>query len=306
MAAAPVANSRCTYLHLGDGGTVWFEDGTAIHSGQTPEDFIRHPPFELELVRLMGTPRNASLVQALCDARQEGWEGSIQVCSPKACETAAQRRDPVLVFLDLPSYGHFAASLGGWHEVDEEEAHTYRLAAEVERPDASDCSIAALAQEHPLWSSLSFLDPVDPVSVGRVLARLIDPRWYVDPDRPNRTARFLATLGLFPAVQLAVARGDREVRRYEQCLLTQCCWDTGAAPVEPLSPGAFCWGARLAHKGPPHVSILKGSQTFALFLRHVWLHHLGRSSGLELFVPEWFFKSARVARAFRRHVGPRF
>jgi hypothetical protein len=52
---------------------------------------------------------------------------------------------------------------------------------------------------HPVVRALAPYAPNgDPVALGVVLARVFDPRWYTDPDRPDRTARLEAAFGLEP------------------------------------------------------------------------------------------------------------
>lgn len=202
-----------------------------------------------------------------------------------------------------------APSTGGWRRYAESDARQSDLELAVEGGD--DAVIARAVRRHPAYPSLSFLRPLDPVAVGRLMAEVHDPRYFVDPDRPDRQSAFQCFLGL--AAPALPRHGDRGRR----ASLAKAAWWAEGPDGKLPGPGDFVRRYWRANGGPSPAADLKATRLFASFLRLTWLDAVdskralipGQSHGP--FVPSYFFAhEPETAGAFvvhrhcRRQDGP--
>src|SRR5690606_9579989 len=85
-------------------------------------------------------------------------------------------------------------SLGGWHAFGPADYPTYAMAEAL----AAGQSPLGLLRRHPVWPLLRFIMHLQPAPTCALLATILDPRWYVDPARPDSLSRLKAYLGLSP------------------------------------------------------------------------------------------------------------
>lgn len=340
MTHSTAVDTRSLKLHV-DHGLVWYldRDGHPRSSGRAVEDFLDDPLCaQSDCVRLIGNAENASLIIHLYDRKLRGQLASVQVVTPQVCPTASERRSPEACLYHMRRFQR-APVQGGFHEVTALDYPAYALVAELRRTDArtppSDRALQYL-QAHPVWRPLCFVRHVDPANTARLLAEIVDPRWYFDLRNPDRTAKLELYLGLVPKTQHGVVVPDSpKWGHHRRCDLVLHCWYSGAQAqrasavmrcrgTEPpydsdeitRAPGDFVWrtwGERLGY-GPTQrspdavMAALRASQKFIAFLRLVWLARLyegdtrAAEGGASLFRARDFFRYHVEAEAFNRYM----
>jgi hypothetical protein len=297
MSICDVSDKVC-YLTLDHKGGLWY-----AYPGSWPRwlNWRDHKAFQglLQGVRSVGVPgtrQNASLLVSLGLYRQAGRMESIQVCSPRCCTDARDRNQPEL-FLHSASVFTSPASVGGWHELTALEMCSYALVNWTAFADQEQILLA-----HPAWPALAFVIGLDKESAAGLLGWILDPRWYVDPHRPDRHNRLEQYLGLDRETQWAVSIGRTETGREKRCALVRSCWQKGLtlAPAALDLAGSFLIRGR-GHTCPDWQKDLHTSRRFITYLRWTWLDALSPQIGDRLFVPEQFFSTREEAEAYRQH-----
>lgn len=294
-------------LHMARDGTVWFADGThvPIGSGLTIDQFIdslrgRQCPF----IRILGTPSNAILITSVWPLCQAG--GRLQVASPAICENSAERADPEIALYRMRQVC-LAPSLGGWHDFLRHDYSSYALVARVRLDHGISQHVREILHHHPVWPCLQFVQGLAEDWAAWVLCFVVDPRWFVNPEFPDRVGRLQSFLRLRPSVQRSVSKEGLTLKGPvpARCRAVLGAWK-GKMPrgTQWKDPRNFLWRIwRSAGKGVR--GDLAASQKFIVFLRHTWLDALYNgttSSGREpLFLPDMLFKTAYEIEAFERH-----
>jgi hypothetical protein len=326
------------------GGSVWYRNGTGIPrtSRLTVPAFMDSSVLRAaDRVKLSGTQANAEMITRLYEAKQQHDLESVRVITPRIITATAAQRDPagVLYQLEYSDYARRAPSQGGFHEVVDSDYRSYALAAALQQSNRDgmfdECDVLRLLQDHPAWRPLSFITSLNKVAVAQVLGYILDPRWHVAPEHPDRAGRLEGFLGLDPKTQAGVSGAGRQRRHHQQCQAVLDSWkDTRYEPAVreaferttpiPLNetdvPGhAPCdfawrvWGMRLgigllgSRVDAPTIADLRASQMFIRFLRLVWLSELYRDSlampeqNAPLFRLSDFFKHPAEAAAYVQH-----
>jgi len=310
MTSVTATDARAIKLHTDSSGIVWFADGDRVpmSSGNNVSDFVPtlHGRSRL-LVRVLGTPTNAALVMRL-RALVEDNDGRLEVASPVVCGGVMERTEPATALLRMRQNVN-AASLGGWHKVTQADYATYALAAQLHRDMQFLDSSKHLLYRHPVWKHLSFVGGVSEEWAAWLISTIIDPRWYIDPDKPNRLSKLKSYLGLDPkTIQSVLANNKPTTNREFNCRVTYATWAMSGAPDTYLlkSPENFIWrvyfGAGLGNKGA-----LRASQKFIEFLTFTWLHALRTNTptygaGQPIFIPEMLLKSPDEVSAYESHI----
>jgi len=279
---------------------VWLSDGRQppMNTGHSVVSFMLQPFLrKASIVQLLGDAINAHLIAALyvCVLKNQQLT-RVEVCGPSALTnlTKAERADPAAVLLAIRNYTA-PGSIGGWHEVKLSDYYTYALISQLQKAGKVNDNAKRLLRSHPVWKSLSFIPTLNQDKVCQLIAEIIDPRWYIDPKHPNRTARLNSYLGLKPGRRKGIY-----ARRYE---LVQSCW-YGEKPgkQEMKAPGNFLWRAKLLCKNT-ELADLRSNQLFVAYLRHTWLAGLYEKAQQEpLFVADHFFSRPVESTAYRDHV----
>lgn len=158
-----------------------------------------------------------------------------------------------------------ASSLGGWNTPRDVDIIPYRAAAK-QPIDAT---------RHPVWRHWSFIDGFSPQHGEWVLRHLLDPRWYVDPQAPGRTARAVRRL----------RNGESNLR---------ACW-TGKGLSN--SPRSFVAQRAFTADDPRAADLL-----CARFLVLTWRAELPASVGADALFDPLQLLPANVAAAYRLHI----
>jgi hypothetical protein len=310
-------------LTTDDAVKVWCLEGSGLPapSGLTPLTFVRSDWLrEARCVRVIGSAGNAYLLTLLGTALNQGRLERLEVCSPLVCESADGRRDPELVLYYMRNY-NLSASLGGWHDYQSDDHIIYRMVQMVQNSPYSDHKINALlrlAVNHPVWPALQFLSGLSEGDAAQLLAVVIDPRWYIDTDEPNRSSRLEQYLGLTPKTIQAVLAGDRDTWLHDRCQCVIRSWLAGQKVVMPRVAGKTGnmpgvggdiseprnFLGRIFHARKNDVrGYLAASRHFISYLRHNWLNVVtGDSHRGRLFVPEHFFHRSDEVVAYKKHM----
>lgn len=298
-------------LHTAADGVVWFADGThvPIVSGLTVDDFAqslgaRQRPF----VRVLGASLNAALITRLWPYCRDD-RGRLQVASPAICVNDAERANPEIVLYRMRQV-RLPPSLGGWHDLSCNDDATYALAAAVQRDAGVGSQTLPTARAHPVWPALTFIQGLSECDAAQLLCFILDPRWYVNLENPDRPGRLQLSLGLRPAVQRRVTKGQPARNRdMARCAVVLRVW-SGEKPTGAAwrVPGNFLWRIWRAAGGGAKGD-LAASQKLIVFLRYNWLHALykdTKSSGRDpVFLPDMLFRGDHEVAAFNQHMRQR-
>jgi hypothetical protein len=306
-----------------DGFTwIWFSRrGQYTAYPMTPTSFVSQEwVHAAPVVQLLGTAENAPLIEALYRARHlQGTPTKIQVGSPWLCELEAESRPPITtIFNRMVSLDHLRPSQGGWHNLSRHDYVSYALAHAIYVARGRCTGVAdKFLQAHPAWTALSFLPTLNKTRSALLLALLLDPRWYIDPENPDRSARLKSHLGLGPA------RGPASPRQLIQAVIEDRADDMPTALVAKTAkvrivldtwagmdretalqggvdaPCNFLWRIALGSEQLA-VGLLRACHVFLRFLGEVWTSAISDGHP-DLFVPEHFFRDSAVTQAWREH-----
>ena len=303
-------------LHTDPDGVVWYLEGQGIPvcSGVDVDTFlVTNRPQESMLVHIIGTHQNVNLILELHLLRHDDPNFRLYVCTPALCHTEAERRDPEIALIRARRY-MLPGSLGGWHRFGYNDYPVYALAYLIDtEADPSVDHLSQLLGSHVIWPALSFAN-VDEVACAKLVAQILDPRWFIDLQHPDRTSRLESYLGLRLRDGVHTrSDGNHATSDDGNCLpdprsrAVVNCWlpsleetlDTDRGLKYPENFLYRIW-VHHALDGPVKAQ-LRVSQAFVRFLRHVWLDALYKG-GDGLFAPEHFFKHEYEVEGFKEHM----
>ena len=294
-------------LHTALDGTVWFADGihVPIGSGLAIDQFVNNLRGRQHLsIRILGAPSNARLITSIWPLCRNG--GRLQVASPAICESSAERADPEIALYRMRQVC-LPPSLGGWHDFSRHDYSSYALVARIRADSGVSQHVREILHHHPAWPCLQFIQGLVECWTAWVLCFVVDPRWFVDLEFPDRVGRLQSFLGLRWSVQQLASEEGRTVDRpvLVRCKAVLNAWK-GRMPrgSQWEDPQNFLWRIwRSAGKGTR--GDLKASQKFIVFLRYIWLDALyddTTSSGHDpLFLPDMLLKTVPEVEAFKKH-----
>lgn len=286
---------------------VWFgtskEQGKAHVSELSIADFLKNGWVQTaERIRLLGCPSNARLICALYEDRLTDPTRSspiIQIGTPTAIPADARNDPPRIITamdeLRLPS------SCGGWHELTEHDYAAYSLAVHSQG-QTSSTAIMELLERHPAYPAVSFIPTFSPLDAAKLLSEILDPRWFVDPIKPDRTSRLRNYLGMRIDIIEKMFTETAPNARQARAHLVFKSWAAGehAEDAAEDAPGSFLMrvirDAQTRDKG-----LLKACIRYISFIRGVWLDQIA-NKGRTLFVPEYFFANKEEAEAYQLYV----
>lgn len=300
----PTTDSSSIKVHTDSAGNVWYlaGDGQPKPAGTKLNRFLESKLVrDFGAIRLVGARRNVKTIVESYFVKITGKLDSIQLCSPQICPTDVQN-SPEAALRAMRRWDGRPASIGGWHEMTENDYVSYMLAHKLQTAKTCNDDIRRLAKDHIAWPALSFIPTINRDAAIQLLCTLLDPRWYIDPDKPDKGARIESFLGLHPKTQRGVSGDGPRWRLHNLCELVMRCWK----PVDlvPYSPGTMenprnfvlrVW----QHHGKGYLGDLRASQYFINYLRLTWISGLyGKRTGEALFVPEYFFGPRDESSAF--------
>ena len=312
-------------LHRETGSTlgawIWFtQRGQQTAYPMDPTSFVSQDwVHAAPVVQILGTVDNAPLIDALYRARHtQGTPGRIQVGSPWPYDLDAERPDALTIFSRMSLLDRLRPSQGGWHDLTRHDYVSYALCRTVFEARGRCTGVAEkFLKAHPAWPALSFLPTLDQPRSALLLSLMVDPRWYIDPENPDRSARLKSYFGLGSgkgdASPIRLMEAILEKRKPEGPLATkmakiQTVLDTWAGmdrDPDPYligdEPRNFLW--RIALEAPNRaVGLVRACHVFLRFVAETWTQAVSDGHP-DLFVPAYFFHDPAVAAEWVNHLG---
>jgi len=266
-----------TCLHMDSEGIIW---------GMTPQGITKPVKLrDLEELsragdyRVVGLPSNYRLITELhlmllkLTAKAQIWVGSPEVCPGKNCQPA-----PLLSCLSV--LGVHDNLHHRWHPLSSETYNNFLLLRALHDEGFSDLT-AAIYNSHCLKPFCQFVGLADPQLAANVISNIGDPRWYLNPKRPYRTAKLESYFGL-ASTQLA---GKKSVLRQKRLV-------TLMAAFNSLKRGSWLRSELTAGtKTNKH----QGCKLLLRFLARNWLTQL---TPLDHFDPDRFFQQQEAKLSY--------
>lgn len=255
------------------------------------DQVVATPP---EGIRMLGTAASA---EVLCRLHKLLPDAVIEVASPLVCHTQRERNDPVVAIYRMRQC-LLAPSLGGWHRVTQADYATYRLLVAIRRGEPTQPWL----RRHPAYYDLKFIRTLNEVAAARLLAEIIDPRWYIDIKNPYRLARLRAYMGLTPKYAARWGQADEStvVQRGETAA---ACWMQDRVP-DYKDPRNFLW-RRAAVADRVQLGSLRATQVLLTYLVRTWQQQLSAGyQQLDMFSPADLLKGDEVD-AYREYAARR-
>ncbi len=294
-------------MHVATNGDVWYSDGIDVPRMATEgrSRFISSlSKRELLYVRMLGTKQNASLIvelyQKYCSPRKAG---TLEVASPLVCESEPERDDPKVALYRMRQC-LLPPSLGGWHTVSPVDYPSYALAALILTENRTGyCEHhRQLLLTHPVWHDLLFIPTIDPESVIFLITHIVDPRWFIDQQNPERLGKLKMSLGLTPAIMRQNIRDDKCSMANLLCRMSLRCWKGKEPLAEDMErPGNFLW-RRWRHAGGGWRGDLRVSQDFVSYMARTWQQQIVAAAGgrWDMFIPTSLLRGHEV-NAYEEH-----
>lgn len=291
-------------VHIADDGSLWFADGDhhAVRYSHDYERFANTLVYKrAKVVRVVGMRANVGMLVHFHNLHAASGSGpQLEVGSPLICGNPADRHDPQ-VLLVRGRGCRLSASLGGWHKFTDLDYPSYAIAAQLQDGKVTPECLARL-REHPAWRALMFVRANEEACV-RLIAEVLDPRWYVDTDHPERSSRLESYLGLTMRTMTTVMAGGKKRPSkghmrdmFDRCRAVREAWSAGpAGHIE--DPRSFLFRIQQSKPGTP--GTLRASSVFVRYFRQTWLDGLYNDRQCRLFIPEHFFKRPAEANAYR-------
>jgi hypothetical protein len=183
-------------------GSVWLIDGDGPpgDTGRDSERFAAELPPGPLTVRVLGFRENARLISSLYRRRPAHPGLSVEVGRPVVVPwEQLDGQGPEHVLFEIRQLAvQCPSSMGGWHALTDREYAGYALTALLNSGPADAHHVADLLGRHAAWPALSFITHLDLQATAQVLAEIGDPRWFIDPERPDSMSRLRSYFGLPP------------------------------------------------------------------------------------------------------------
>lgn len=291
-------------LHTANDGSIWILDGKRGPSptgNKSIESTISHSALKGRVVRVVGTASNAEMLLALFRMQQEGAIAGVQIAGPRAvCETSEERADPQVLLYRMRQC-ELPGSLGGWHAMTSADYTTYAIVSQLRRDGGVVTDhTRQLYSAHPVAIDLRFIDTLSMDAAARLIAEIIDPRFFIDQRFPNRVAKLKRYMGLAPHVQREVAAGMLATPQQLRCSIVLACWRESPALLTARN-----FLHRIYASAADQIrGEVKASQAFITYLHYTWLSRVTShttAGGEPLFDPALFFRRDDELAAYAMH-----
>ena len=291
--------SKTCKLTMDQSNRVWvvMGDTTPICTNLTIEEYLPTMVKSKKFyggVRVLGSHLNAKLISGLYSLGVSRQIDSLEIGKPDRVFNLSPEESLLKMrTLELPEY------MGGWHTATTQDHISYSVAAMLQTNKDSVEAIS-LMKQHPLWGYATFVNGIDEASFVHVLSYILDPRWFVDTDKPYRLSRMYSWLGLMHGTQ-----SEEKIKRKEK---VHGCWASGTA-LGADHDKKIKWDIAdeanklFANKQEWHME-LRSSQLFIRYIRMAWLDcfYPYPNPWMERVLdPDLFFKSEDSALKFKCH-----
>jgi hypothetical protein len=279
-------------LYVDSSGVAWFvtsNDPWKAHASEiSVSKFVEQALVrDAGRIRILGNRPSAALICALYEAREADpgrMPPCIQIGTP-ALISSEVRDDPTSVValmndLQLPS------SCGGWHEMTRHDYRMYGLVHHAQTETMTQ-DLSELLEMHPAYPAISFVPTFDALNAAKLLAEIVDPRWFIDPAKPDRTSRLRNYMGMRPRVLKQTFDGHSSPH-CRRARIAMRAWSTGDYSTADLThPASFLFRI-VRDSSTKEKGMLNATVRYLNFVRAVWLDSIA-PKGRTLFVPEYFF-----------------
>lgn len=306
-------------LHTDAAGNIWFGDDSTlgVNSGCPLDTFFDNSAMFLGFdvnsarsIRVLGSRQNAGLLVKLQELRSQDSgllrRQRVELASPAVCPTYAVRSDPCSVLQHLWQPEPFSAFRILWHPMGRHDYCSYAMARDLDLNEGRITDrVRHIAKYHPAWPAVTFTPKGDLDSACIVLADILDARWFIHYQRPNRLSKLCAYMGVTPQNVKAFFGGCEPGRHYSRAVTAISAWynrdsvvayNTGRCDV----PEAFLWRVYASQRGAER-GVLRGTERLLSLISHVWLNAVMPPHPEVGFRPTQFFKYLPEAKAFERH-----
>jgi len=254
---------------------------------------------------MLGTPQNAGLICGLYGLRagvDPELSFTVHLGNPVIGTRPAGREDPEFALQRLWQLGPTTAAAGYWHELAYPDFITYSLIrALAVDPLAVSWDARRLLRAHPVWPALRFLPGVNFDAACRLVAELVDPRWFSHATRPGRLSRLYAFCGATPSGIQAYLQGLPRGRHRGRLNLVMETWFVGSQHAPDLaSPASFLWRI-CRHHGSGVAGLLRATKRFLRFLHDSWSDELCQTWQDVSLLSGFFGTRTREAEHYAMH-----
>lgn len=291
--------SKICKLTMDHADKVWsvMGDTTPVCTNLTIEEYlptmIKSKKF-YGRVRVLGSHLNAKLISDLYSLGVSRQIDSLEIGKPDRIFRLSPEESLLKMrTLDLPSY------MGGWHAANVQDQISYSVAYLLQT-DPNSLEAISLMKQHPLWEYATFVHGIDEASFVHVFSYILDPRWFIDTDRPYRLSKMYSWLGLMSGTQ-----SEEKIKRKER---VYSCWASSTAIAEGHDKKKK-WDIAdeanklFSNKQEWHM-LLRSSQLFIKYIRTAWLDcfYSYPNPWMERILdPDLFFKSEDSSLKFKCH-----
>jgi hypothetical protein len=279
------------------------DDNKAVVSDLSPEEFAEGTLMQgAKCVRILGTRDNAALIRAVYTKRKKDIPSqSVLIGGPRiGLRQENDKEDAAAIFLRMRA-ATMPSSVGGWRHLTRYDFVIYSMLLELQKSGGEVTkSVDLYLRQHPAWPALSFIYEAQYEPACLLVSEIVDPRWHVDPEEPDRFAQLRYFLGFGHTITeaaknissaLSLLRGFAgtcppcEDPRRRRAMLTVASWF-----------GSFVESSKLSksleeHLEPPRSFLLRylyrsnesedydtrfvrANHRFVRFVRSVWLDNL--------------------------------
>ena len=295
-----MTGQKLSVLHLGldRDGVLWrlAVDGTKESLGSDWTKYLRGREIgDYDYVLMAADPINAALITGVYQARlMSGRPKKVLIAPPSF--RAEQAADDVYI-PSLADPCQLSASLGGRRLLHEADFVTYSIVSLLREGDEAAKSnlrrIQELVRCHPAAAALAFTSTHDLLYGAKLIASVLDPRWFMDAAKPNSRKRLAQYMGLGRDGEASMR--DRHIGSKPQTLrLRHLLWAwAGRSERRPdvAGPGDSFWALAEAWSHPdpaalPQDRLVRACRVFLSFVSQVWLDGLTPTRVYKARVPK--------------------
>ena len=182
--------SDILWVTTSDSGNVVFETDKKFGEYSDSASLLKSSLVsEVREIRVLGGSHNCHLLRAALDYKAaSGLDYEVFTCSP------------LLLYdrLDFATARNlkFSPSVGGWRKCGDDDRIILTVRDALKDPSATTHQHRRTLRKHRAYSYFSYLQKCDWVHLINVICEIVDPRWFIDPMKPNSRGRLWSFFGL--------------------------------------------------------------------------------------------------------------
>ncbi len=294
-------------LHTDSEGIVWCgQSGVQAYcSGTTPEEFVLSQAYQdAQHVRVLGVSANARLICSIYDKKfkQLNKKQVVQLGSPACCFHKSHLDSPQFVLQQM--WQPATAVTSRWYGITNYDYTNYMSIAALQEYNQVGTKLRQLIRYHPAWVALTFPATCSIEYGCRLACEIVDPRWYNQHGRPERTNCLMVHLGLTPEnFRLLSKTNPPHGSALSNAATVLHAWAGNRieTKVDLADPRNYLWRICHAHREQNYRGLLKASRAFVRLVRWTWLQEIAQA-GQPVFEPGRYFKHQSESVAYAEHL----